>query len=50
MVDKKTKKIDGKTCYFVPKNQQSTGQKANNGGNYFQKKFLTKEQREALGL
>lgn len=46
----KVKKEDGKTKYFVPKAEQSSAQKKKNGSNYFEKKYMTKEQREAAGI
>lgn len=46
----KTKKVDGKTLYNVPKSKQSANQKKNNESDWFEKKFLTKEQREFHGI
>lgn len=45
-----TKKVDGKTLYKVPKGKQSTNQKKNNDSDWFEKKYLTKEQKEFFGI
>lgn len=45
-----TKKMDGKTLYKVPKSKQSSAQKKNNESDWFEKKYLTKEQKEFHGL
>lgn len=46
MAKKPSKENTKKGLVYIPKSEQTAAQKANNGSNYFKKKFLTAEQKE----